>query len=221
MTDHRSVHLPPIHIRGVVWSSAANCRLYERDPGPTHYTESPTPTPGDPHSVHPDDARTITRDEAWRDIYARSLIHELHAQPDHIRDALTFSRTQLRTVSRPRYRLTRARTEWRNAPDPRTGLRRALHVLTPTEYADDREFWHRAVDICTRAHHITHAAGADTDPYDRARLLAGIEHRFHLVFGFFPDPTRSAAQLAARLQEIDRQAAADHRPPPDHPDTSK
>ena len=53
-------------------------------------------------------------------------------------------------------------------------------------------------------------AGADTDPFDRHRLLAGIEHRFHLVFGFFPGPAASAAALIARIHAIDEDA---DRPP--------
>lgn len=127
MTDHHSVHVPPIHVRGVVWSSAANCRLYERDPGPTHYTESPAPAADNPHSVHPDDIRAVTRAEAWRDIYARSLIHELNADPVLIRQAVAFSIAQSREVGRLHHRLTLARRECARHP---TGTPDAVALST-------------------------------------------------------------------------------------------
>jgi hypothetical protein len=201
-----------LSVHGAVWSVAANCRLFESDPGPAYYTESPA-APED----HPDDVRTVSRAEAWRDIYARGLIHDLDANPHQLREGANFAAARLREVSRPAHHLALARKALREAPDRRTGIRKALHLLSPTEYADDRAFWRLAVELCTRALDITRAAGADTDPFDRDRLLAGIDHRLHLVFGIILDPDASP-RLVNRLHEIDRQAEADRRLPPDHPD---
>lgn len=210
-------------VRGAVWGSAANCRLFESDPGPAYYTEGAPAAPDDQPDEHPgdghaSDVRIVSRAEAWRDVYARNLIHDLEADPDRLSEAADLARALLRDVSRPGYRLALAREAFREAPDRRTGIRKALHLLSPTEYAEDRAFWRLAVELCARARDITRAAGADTDPFDRDRLLAGIDHRLHLVFGFFPDPAASARRLTNRLQEIDQQAETDRRLPPGHPD---
>ena len=52
----------------MAWSLAANCLLYEEDPGPAEVNVASDAEP-----------RMVPRREAWRDYYARYLLNELDA----------------------------------------------------------------------------------------------------------------------------------------------
>jgi hypothetical protein len=93
----------------LAWSNAANCRLYEDDPGPAPYRDGSAA-----------EGRMISRADAWRDCYARSLLYDLDADPDRLTAALGAVNNRIRRSHRPGFWLALA---WRRFGHP--GWRRA------------------------------------------------------------------------------------------------
>lgn len=207
MTSVQPFHLPEPWetARVTVWSAAANCRLIEDEPGPDFYQEGSTPEPV-----------WISRRDAWRDTYARGLILDLHAEPAQLHRAVVLARDAATERHRLRWWLRLTRQRWQDAPDRTARIEAIRLALSATEHAEEHAFWACAAEICLRAVHIMAEAGADADPGDRQRLLAGIRHHLSMTaFGnLIPDrAAESEQQLLDRLTEIDRQY------PPDRTDT--
>lgn len=181
---------------GFLWQHAGDCWLLER---------------GDPAAVYSEGSRweavTLAAGDLWRDGHARGLILDLDADPGRLAAALDVSRRMRTALSRPRY--------W-----PQIAAGYLHHPLrspaTPTPHLPRYAVWSLAVDLCQRATHITHQAGADTNPGDRQRLLAGLDHHLTVTrYGGLISHHKhvNARALPARLAQIDRR----HPPSDDNP----
>ncbi|MHA6795915.1 hypothetical protein ACVGVM_20715 [Pseudonocardia bannensis] len=141
------------------WSLAANCVLYERDPGPALLNVGSA-----------DEPRYLPRTQAWRDSYARFLLERLDA--DHARTAAAhhaakerLAHTQTVGFLRSIYRANRE-----------DGLLAALRAVSPASMRGIRLSHQIAVELCARAGQIITEAGADSDDVSRRRLLAATRH---------------------------------------------
>lgn len=175
----------------LVWEHASDCWLLERTDSTTTYTE------GSPY-----ESVALAAGDLWRDGHARALILTLHADPTQLAAALDVSRRIRANLSRFQH--------W-----PEIAAEHVSRLLppptVPPTYLPRHAVWTVGVDLCHRALHITHQAGADTNPGDRHRLLAGLDHHVTMTrYGGFicHHKHRNARALPARLARID------HRYPP-------
>jgi hypothetical protein len=139
------------------------------------YEEDPQPRRRNIGSVS--EELLVSPREKWRSYYSRHLAHHLAADPDRIRQARTWAQTN-REVAQPRERGSNA---------------------------FGRQDWDLAVDLCDRALAIVTQSGADTDPYTRRRLLAGLNAALTTeTIGIFPGVAAfQAEELQIELAAID------------------
>ncbi|MBV9923321.1 MAG: hypothetical protein JOY78_21085 [Pseudonocardia sp.] len=148
----------------MAWTLAANCLLYEGDPGPARLNVGTAAEP-----------RMVSRYEACRDFYARSLVKELEAGLARI-DAVR-AEYEIALVRRP----TR-RDRSKELPAVR----------------------HCAVELAQRAATIVRNTGAADDATERRRLLAGLDHQLMVeTLGAIPQIVEdSTERLIERLNDI-------------------
>jgi hypothetical protein len=187
MSDHESDST-------LVWSLAANCRLYEDDPGPRELNVGSATEP-----------RYVPRSEALRDLYARQLVLGVEADPSRI-DAL---------ADRCRAEIEATHTVWHwigimrrrmNGPGRLSNrLRSALEIMDPREREALREVHRCSADLCKRASILVKESESTDDDKARRRLLAGLDHQATAdILGFIPGvEENSAQQLVERLKEIE------------------
>ncbi|MEK6438950.1 hypothetical protein [Pseudonocardia sp. T1-2H] len=170
------------------WSLAANCVLYERDPGPTLLNVGSA-----------DEPRYLPRAQAWRDSYARFLLERLDA--DHLRTAAAhqaakerLAHTQTVGFLRSIYRANREE-----------GRLAALRAVSPASMREIRLSHQIAVELCARAEQIITEAGADHDDISRRRLLAATHHGNTLTaLGAIPGVAENSTdQLIHELDDLD------------------
>ena len=175
----------------LAWSLAANCLLYEEDPGPAMVNVGSDTEPS-----------WMPRDQAWRYSFANYLVERLAADHRRLSAALVVAQQQLREARSPRsalavYRVRRSDGE---------GLGEALRVFGPSQWRDRILVQRRTVDLCQQALQRIVDAGADHDDQARQRLLAVLRHTNTLeALGAVPGvPETSMQQLAADLDDIER-----------------
>lgn len=85
---------------------------------------------------------------------------------------------------------------------------RSWAALSPRTLVEQRELWVTAEQIVALAQRMVHDAGAAEDRRARERLLASTSHTltFDILGALLPAEMEQepAAELAARLEEIDR-----------------
>jgi hypothetical protein len=170
------------------WSLAANCVLYESDPGPAMLNVGSVAEP-----------RYLPRAQAWRDSYARFLLERLDADHSRVIAAHQTSRERLahaRTVQFLRSVYRAHREEGRLA---------ALRSVTPAPMRELRLIYRIAVELCARAEQIITEAGADRDDVSRRRLLAATRHGNTLTaLGAIPGVAKdSTDRLVEELDGLD------------------
>ena len=188
---------------GFAWSSAANLLLYDADPGERSVQMG-----------RAGESRVVDRRAALTDVYARQVL--VHCAADSVRLAA------LRAECADRHRLGRLLREGRRAV-----RHRRQHsspgvsgwpwgALSPRTLAEQRELWVTAEQIVALAQRMVDDAGAGEDRRARERLLASTSHTltFDILGAMLPVEVEqeSAAELSARLEEIDR--APDPGDPP-------
>jgi len=178
----------------LAWSLAANCRLYEEDPGPPEV------------NVGSDtEKRLVSRTDAWRDYYARQLLLGLDAQRSRLEALTDQCRSGLAATKKRRhwFRLIIARLR---EPGSLSGrLRFAAELLDKHEREQMREVHRCAVDLCDRAAQVLEESGAVDDESVRRRLVAGLEHQMTVeTLGIIPGFSKfSAERLNERLREFE------------------
>lgn len=174
-----------------VWSCATNAALYIDDPGPAALPDG--------NRLEP---RTVPRHQVYRDFYARLLVLDLAADPDLLDAAITAARRGLRG-GYSRLIITQMGAAHARQESWPTVLER----LRPGELHALRRVHRLGLEIARAARQIVTDAGADTDPYARARLLAGLDHTLtdEALAGLLPPAARAAnaADLTERLAAID------------------
>lgn len=178
----------------LAWSLAANCRLYEDDPGPGEVNVGSATEP-----------RYVPRSEALRDLYARQLVLGVDADARRIETVAAACRTDIAATYTLRHwlRLIRKRTD---GPSPLAHrLRSALELVNPGEREALRRVHQCSADLCKRAAAVVKESGATDDERSRRRLLAGLDHQATAdILGFIPGVEEdSAQQLVERLNEIE------------------
>ena len=171
-----------------VWAHAGDCWCLEST------ERNPTYAQGSPY-----ESVTLAAGDLWRDGHARGLILDCYADPVLLAAALDISQKMRTALSRPRYWPEIVGGYLHDPLRPRTVAPRYL-----PRYA----VWSLAVDLCRRALHITRQAGADTNPGDRARLLAGLGHHLRMTRhgGLISHHKhRNGQALPAQLARIDRE----------------
>lgn len=146
----------------LAWSLAANCLLYEADPGPAVLNVASAAEPV-----------WMDRAAAWQDSYARYLLENLDADTDRLRAAHTAAVADLAEARRLRF----ARSAYRARRRGGSSRRSAARILLPGPRRELVDVYRRAVDLCRLALDIAQAAGADHDPLARRRLLAATRHQ--------------------------------------------
>lgn len=174
----------------LAWSLAANCLLYESDPGPSVINVASAAEPV-----------WMDRSTAWQDSYARYLLEHLDADPDRLRAAHTAAAVDLAEARTPRFALDAYRARRRSG----SSRRYAARILLPGPRCELVAVYRRAVDLRRLALEIATAAGADHDPLARRRLLAATRHQNTVTaLGVIPGVAEaSSTQLAEDLDELD------------------
>jgi hypothetical protein len=144
---------------GTAWWCAANCLLYEEDPGPAQLNVGSTTEPV-----------WVDRSQAWQDAYTHCLLEAVDADLARTRAAAEYYRAKLTVAGTIRHTIgvSRARRPG--------GLRQALGAWSPRQLHEIRQVQQRALDLCEQAARIVIDAGADADDITRRRLLAGTRH---------------------------------------------
>ena len=141
------------------WSCAANCLLYEDDPGPAQLNIGSATEPV-----------WVSRAQAWQDAYAHCLLEALDADLARIQAAAEHYRAKLTVAGTIRHTVD---VYWARRPD---GLRQALGAWSPRQLHEIHQVHRRALDLCERAARMVIDAGADADDIARQQLLAGTRH---------------------------------------------
>lgn len=196
MTDHsadqtgRGGGSPAEADARLAWSLAANCLLYESDPGPAVLNVASAAEPV-----------WMDRSTAWQDSYARYLLEHLDADPDRLRAAHTAAARDLAESRTLRFALDAYRARRRSGSTRRSAAR----ILLPGPRRELVGVYRRAVDLCRLALDIATAAGADHDPLARRRLLAATRHQNTVTtLGVITGVAEaSSTQLAEDLDELD------------------
>jgi hypothetical protein len=167
---------------------AANCRLYEDDPGPAQVNI------GSDHEPH-----LVSRTEAWRSVYAQFLLIELAADHTRARAAAEHCRCDYRATATPAFWISVARDRLTAGRGGRARLTEAAKALSPREM-DLLRLVHRvSVELCDRAVHLIEDAGAADDDTARRRLVAGARQtRTLLAFGGIEGTAREANEIYLR-----------------------
>ncbi|SDG27465.1 hypothetical protein [Pseudonocardia oroxyli] len=174
----------------MAWSLAANCLLYESDPGPAVLNVASAAEPV-----------WMDRSTAWQDSYGRYLLEHLDADPDRLRAAHTAAAADLAEARTLRFALDTYRSRRRSG----FSRRFAARILRPGPRRELVGVYRRAVDLCRLALDIATAAGADQDPLARRRLHAATRHQNTVTaLGVIPGVAEaSSTQLAEDLDELD------------------
>jgi hypothetical protein len=174
------------------WTYAANCRLYEDDPGPAHLNIG---------SAH--EPRMVTRAAAWRDAYAHYLLVDLEADHARLTAATEVCRRNLRRTWTPSFWAEVARSQASGSGTRRHGCAAVARALSPREMFLLRKVHKVAVELCELAAGLVQDAGAATDEKARCRLLAGSRHTGMLIaLGSIPGVAEDSQQTY--LDEIRR-----------------
>ena len=184
----------------LAWSLAANCLLYEADPGPAVLNVASAAEPV-----------WMDRAAAWQDSYARYLLEYLDADVGRLRAAHTAAAADLADARTLRFALDTYRARRRSGSSRRSAAR----VLLPARRRELVGVYRRAVDLCRLALDIATAAGAWHDPLARRRLLAATRHQNTVTaLGAVPGVIESSTdQLAEDLYELDTHDPRDPRDP--------
>ncbi|MCF7552188.1 hypothetical protein [Pseudonocardia sp. WMMC193] len=174
----------------LAWSLAANCLLYESDPGPAVLNVASAAEPV-----------WMDRSTAWQDSFARYLLEHLDADPDRLHRAHTTASADLAKARTPRFALDAYRSRRRSGSSRRSAAR----ILRPGTRRELVGVYRRAIDLCRLALDIATSAGADHDPLARRRLLAATRHQNTVTaLGVIPGVAEaSSTQLAEDLDELD------------------
>jgi hypothetical protein len=175
------------------WVYAANCLLYESDPGPAQLNVGSR-----------DEPKYVDRREVWRDYYAQAVLMELEADHGRLAAAAAQCHAELAASYGVRRWATATRRRLSGPGRLRDRVVSAAKMLLPVERERFRESHRCALDLCERAGRLVEEAGALDDDTARRRLLAGTRHQQTVdTLGIIQGVTeQSAAQLIEDLRRI-------------------
>jgi hypothetical protein len=167
---------------------AANCRLYEDDPGPAQVNI------GSDHEPH-----LVTRTEACRSVYAQFLLIDLAADHTRARAAADHCRREYRATATLAFWISVVQARFTAQHGVRAHLSEIAKALSPREMYLLRLVHQVSVELCDRAVHLIEDAGAATDDTARRRLVAGARQtRTLLAFGGIEGMAREAYEMYVR-----------------------